>query len=216
MKKLAITSIMVAAILATGCTQNPYTGESQAAKSAKYGGFGALGGAAVGAIAGGKKGALIGAAVGGAAGAGYGYYTDVQEKKLRDELQGTGVQVQREGDNLYLTMPGNITFDSANANLSSGFYPALNSIASTLKEYKNSSITVIGHTDSSGSFEKNQVLSEQRAASVANYLIAQGISPARIQAIGYGPRQPIADNSTESGKQANRRVEVQIINTQGQ
>lgn len=216
MKKTFIISALAAALLVTGCTQNPYTGESQAAKSAKYGGFGALGGAAVGALAGGKKGALIGAAVGGAAGAGYGYYTDVQEKKLREQLQGTGVQVQRDGENLNLIMPGNITFDSANANLSSGFYPTLNSIATTLKEYNKSTIVVVGHTDNTGTFEKNQYLSEQRASSVANYLIAQGVSPTRIQAVGYGPRQPIADNSTESGKQANRRVEIQIINAQGQ
>ncbi len=212
MKKTLMTSMIMAAVLAAGCTQNPYTGESQAAKSAKYGGFGALGGATVGALAGGKKGALIGAAVGGAAGAGYGYYTDVQEKKLRDQLQGTGVQLQREGDNLFLVMPGNVTFDSANANLSSDFYPTLNSIANTLKEYNKSTITVIGHTDNTGNFEKNQVLSEKRASSVANYLIAQGISPSRVQAVGYGPRQPIADNTTEAGKQANRRVEIQIIN----
>jgi len=216
MRKITI-SVLTAAILMgglAGCTNNPYTGESQAAKSAKYGGFGALGGAAVGALVGGKKGALIGAAVGGAGGAGYGYYTDVQEKKLADQLRGTGVQVQREGDNLSLIMPGNITFKTAQSDISASFYPVLNSIATTLKEYNTSNIVVIGHTDNTGSFEKNQVLSEQRAYSVANYFVAQGVAQDRVQAFGYGPRQPIADNNTEAGKQTNRRVEIQIINKQ--
>lgn len=212
MRKITILAVLTSAIIMGGCTNNPYTGESQMSKGAKYGGIGALGGAAVGALAGGKKGALIGLAAGGIAGGGYGYYADTQEKKLREQLTGTGVQMVREGDNIYLTMPGNITFESANANMSSTFYPTLNSIATVLKEYPDSAIKVIGHTDNTGSFEKNQVLSEQRASSVANYLIAQGISNQRVQVIGQGPRSPIADNNSEAGKQANRRVEIQIIN----
>jgi outer membrane protein OmpA-like peptidoglycan-associated protein len=218
MRKFTI-SVLTAALLMgglAGCTSNPYTGESQAAKSAKYGGFGALGGAAVGALVGGKKGALIGAAVGGASGAGYGYYTDVQEKKLADQLRGTGVQLQREGDTLHLIMPGNITFNTAQSDIASSFYPVLKSIATSLKEYNTSSIVVIGHTDNTGTFEKNQVLSEKRAYSVANYFISEGITQDRVQAVGYGPRQPIADNGTEEGRQTNRRVEIQIINKQQQ
>jgi len=214
MRKITVLAVLISAIVMGGCTTNPYSGESQTAKSAKYGGFGALGGAAVGALAGGKKGALIGAALGGSAGAGYGYYTDVQEKKLRDSLQGTGVQVAREGNNLSLVMPGNITFETGNANMSSSFYPTLNSIVTVLKEYKDSTIKVNGHTDNSGNSDKNQVLSEQRAASVANYIIAQGVSAQRVQSTGYGSRYPVADNSSESGKQSNRRVEIQIINSQ--
>lgn len=218
MRKITL-SVLAAALLMgglAGCTTNPYTGESQAAKSAKYGGFGALGGAAVGALVGGKKGALIGAAVGGASGAGYGYYTDVQEKKLGDQLKGTGVQLQREGENLNLIMPGNITFGTAQSDISASFYPVLKSIATSLKEYNNSTIVVVGHTDNTGTFEKNQVLSEQRAYSVASYFVSEGITQDRIQAIGAGPRQPIADNNTEQGRQTNRRVEIQIINKQVQ
>ncbi len=215
MKKLTITTLVSAIILA-GCTTNPHTGESQVSKGAMYGGIGAAGGAVVGALAGGKKGALIGALAGGVAGGGYGVYVDVQEKKLREQLKDTGVEVERNGNSILLTMPGNITFDTGSSNMSSSFYSTLNSIVLSLKEYKNTQITVTGHTDNSGSFEKNQLLSEQRAKSVADYLVAQGIEQHRIQSYGLGPRQPIADNDTDSGRQQNRRVEIKINEIQQQ
>ena len=120
---IAATAVMA---LLAGCTTNPYTGESQASKAGIYGGIGAATGAVIGAATSSKKdrtkGALIGAAVGGAAGGGYGYYVDTQEAKLRQTLQGTGVQVQRNGDDLKLIMPGNITFASDSADISSSFY----------------------------------------------------------------------------------------------
>lgn len=213
MRKVLSSMIISAAILATGCTTNPHTGEEQVAKGAMYGGLGALGGATVGALVGGKDGALLGAALGGAAGAGYGVYTDVQEKKLREQLQGTGVGVEREGENILLTMPGNITFKTNDYQINSSMYSTLNAIAITLKEYPKSTVKVVGHTDNTGTLEKNQVLSENRAKSVADYLIAQGVSATRLQVYGVGPRQPVADNTTDSGRQSNRRVELEIIPT---
>ncbi|MFV9683528.1 OmpA family protein [Pseudomonas sp. NY15367] len=208
---IAATALM--AMLA-GCTTNPYTGESQAGKAGIYGGIGAATGAVIGAATSSKKdrgkGALIGAAVGGAAGGGYGYYVDTQEAKLRQTLQGTGVQVQRNGDDLKLIMPGNITFASNSADISSSFYPTLNSLVLVFKEFNKNGVNIVGHTDSTGSQELNQSLSQRRAQSVANYLTANGVAAQRISAYGAGPSQPIASNATEAGRAQNRRVEINL------
>ncbi|AVO54232.1 outer membrane protein OmpA-like peptidoglycan-associated protein [Ectopseudomonas oleovorans] len=208
---IAATALM--AMLA-GCTTNPYTGESQAGKAGVYGGVGAVTGAVIGAATSSKKdrgkGALIGAAVGGAAGGGYGYYVDTQEAKLRQTLQGTGVQVQRNGDDLKLIMPGNITFGSNSADISSSFYPTLNSLVLVFKEFNKNGVNIVGHTDSTGSQELNQSLSQRRAQSVANYLTANGVPGQRISAYGAGPSQPIASNSTDAGRAQNRRVEINL------
>ncbi|MGP9826336.1 OmpA family protein [Ectopseudomonas khazarica] len=208
---IAATALM--AMLA-GCTTNPYTGEQQAGKAGIYGGVGAVTGAVIGAATSSKKdrakGALIGAAVGGAAGGGYGYYVDTQEAKLRQTLQGTGVQVQRNGDDLKLIMPGNITFASNSADISSGFYPTLNSLVLVFKEFDKNGVNIVGHTDSTGSQELNQSLSQRRAQSVANYLTANGVPGQRISAYGAGPSQPIASNSSEAGRAQNRRVEINL------
>ena len=156
MKKLiTLTTIATTVALLGGCTNNPYTGEREAGKAGIYGGIGAVSGAVIGAATSSKKdrgkGALIGAAVGGAAGGGYGYYVDTQEAKLRQTLQGTGVQVQRDGNNLTLVMPGNITFPSNSADISSSFYPTLNSLVQVFKEFNKNGIDIVGHTDSTGS-----------------------------------------------------------------
>lgn len=210
--KIKLLTALSIATLIVGCTTNPETGQSQVSKAAVYGGIGTLGGAVVGAAAGGKKGAMIGAVAGGATGAGYGVYSDIQEKKLREELRNSGIEIRKEGKNIILTMPGNITFESGNANMSSSFYGSLNAISKTLKEYNKSAIQIVGHTDNTGNSEKNQILSERRAMAVADYLISQGISPQRVHHYGLGARSPIADNSTEYGRQTNRRVEVEIKN----
>lgn len=208
---IAATALM--AMLA-GCTTNPYTGESQAGKAGIYGGIGAATGAVIGAATSSKKdrtkGALIGAAVGGAAGGGYGYYVDTQEAKLRQTLQGTGVQVQRNGDDLKLIMPGNITFASNSADISSSFYPTLNSLVLVFKEFNKNGVNIVGHTDSTGSQELNQSLSQRRAQSVANYLTANGVPGQRISAYGAGPSQPIASNATDAGRAQSRRVEINL------
>lgn len=208
MKKIMI--LCAATLLASGCATNPYTGEQTVSKSAWGAGLGAASGAAIGALAGGGEGALIGAAAGTAVGAGTGYYLDRQEAQLRARLQGTGVQIQRDGPNLKLIMPGNITFQTNSAQINSGFYPILDSVSIVLKKFNNTGINISGFTDSTGSFEHNQMLSEARANSVASYLVQSGVDHNRIQARGFGERYPIASNDTETGRAQNRRVEISI------
>ena len=122
--------------------------------------------------------------------------------------QGTGVEVQRQGDNIQLIMPGNITFATDSADISSGFYNPLNNLASSFKQYDQNSIEIVGHTDSTGGYQYNMGLSQRRAQSVANYLVSQGVNPSRVTTRGAGPDQPVASNNTESGRQQNRRVAV--------
>lgn len=215
MKMLSnLTALALGAALLAGCTNNPYTGEREVGKAGIYGGIGAVSGAVIGAATSSKKdrakGAMIGAAVGGAAGGGYGYYVDTQEAKLRQTLQGTGVQVQRDGDNLTLIMPGNITFASNSADLASGFYPTLNSLVQVFNEFNKNGIDIVGHTDSTGSLQLNQDLSNRRAQSVAAYLTGNGVAASRISSYGAGPSQPIASNDTAAGRAQNRRVEINL------
>lgn len=214
MKLKTFFAASVCAVLVAGCTNNPYTGERQAGKAAVYGGTGAVAGAVVGAATSSKKdrakGALIGATVGGAAGAGYGYYVDVQEQRLRQELTGTGVQVIRDGDYIQLVMPGNITFASSSADISSSFYPTLNSLVKVFKEFDKNGIDIVGHTDSTGSLDLNMRLSRERANSVASYLTGHGVPAARISSHGAGPNQPVASNDSTSGRAQNRRVEINL------
>lgn len=201
--------------LLTGCqTTNPYTGEQQASKSTKYGLGGVLAGAAIGAIADGGDGALKGAIIGGAAGAGYGHYMDRQERVLRAELQGTGVQVYRQGDQLKLIMPSNITFDSSKSDIKSAFYPVLGSVAKVFREYDRNLIEVVGYTDSTGGDKINVPLSQDRADSVANYIAFQGVSGDRIFAYGRGSADPVASNTTVEGRAQNRRVEINLLPVQ--
>ncbi len=210
-----LIALILACVLVGCATTDPYTGEQKTSSTAKGATIGAVAGAVVGAASASRsdrgKGALIGAAAGGAIGGGVGNYMDRQETALRNRLQGSGVQVRREGDNLYLIMPGNITFDSNRAEIRSDFYEVLNSVAVVLKEFNQTAIKVTGHTDSTGGDALNQRLSEDRANSVRSYLISQQVSANRIQAYGYGPRYPIASNTTAEGRQANRRVELELV-----
>jgi outer membrane protein OmpA-like peptidoglycan-associated protein len=155
-----------------------------------------------------EKRALIGAGVGALTGAGVGYYMDVQQAKLRQQLQGTGVSVTRKGDNIVLNMPGNITFQTNSSELNPAFTNVLHSVAVVLKEYNKTLIDVNGYTDNTGSANYNLMLSQLRAQSVANNLEAQGIMPARIAVNGYGEANPIASNDTAEGRAQNRRVEL--------
>jgi outer membrane protein OmpA-like peptidoglycan-associated protein len=213
-KSLVVVASMVLAV--GGCTTtDPYTGEQKTSKATSGAAIGAVTGAVVGVATSSKKdrgkGAAIGAVAGGAIGAGIGDYMDKQEAVLRRQLEGTGVRVVREGDNIRLVMPSNITFGVDQDQVRSGFYETLNSVALVLKEYKKTSIQVGGHTDSTGSDSYNQALSERRADSVASYLIAQGVSGSRIGVTGYGERYPIASNDNEQGRQQNRRVELELV-----
>ncbi|HEY0943444.1 MAG TPA: OmpA family protein [Steroidobacter sp.] len=211
--KLAGVGIVVAC-LAAGCTTvNPYTRETQTSKAVKGAGIGAAAGAVVGLLTKGDKleNALIGAGVGALAGGGVGYYMDVQEAKLRQKLEGTGVSVTRVGDNITLNMPSSITFATNSADLNAQFYNALGGVAMVLKEYDKTVIEVAGHTDSTGSDQYNQQLSQRRAQSVASYLAGQGISSQRLLTVGAGEAYPIASNDTEAGRAQNRRVEMTIV-----
>lgn len=205
-----------AAVLAGCASSNPYQNQQSrdVNKTAVYGGLGALAGAAVGAATSSSKdrgkGALIGAAVAGAAGAGYGYYADKQEAELRRSMQGTGVEVQRQGDDIKLIMPGNITFATDSAQISSNFYSSLNNLAASFRQYDQNSVEIVGHTDSTGSHSYNLSLSQRRAQSVADYLIAQGVNASRVSTRGVGPDQPVASNASEAGRSQNRRVEVNL------
>ena len=157
---------------------------------------------------------MLGAVVGGATGGGIGYYMDQQEALLRQELEGTGVAVERVGDDIRLIMPGHITFQTNSYQIANNFYPVLGSVAKVLTKFDKTALSVDGFTDSTGSFEYNQTLSEKRAASVANTLTANGIAALRISTQGYGERYPVADNGTAAGRALNRRVEINIRATQ--
>ena len=209
---MRLTTLLVAAACAmlVACTTNPYTGEQQASKAATYG----LGAAAVcglvGAMDSAKK--ARNAALGcGIVGAGVGAYMDVQEKKLRDQLQGTGVRVVREGDNIRLVMPGNITFNTDSYQLRADFYPVLNSVGRVLAKYADTTIRITGHTDNRGSRQYNLTLSEKRADSVANYLVTRDVARGRMYIEGAAFDQPVADNGTAAGRAENRRVELYIL-----
>ena len=195
-------------------TVNPYTDEKQASKLAIGAGIGAAGGALIGLLTSNSKdrqrNVLLGAGIGALAGGSVGYYMDVQEAKLRQRLRGSGVSVSRVGNQIVLNMPGNVTFQTNSSDINAGFYEVLNSVAIVLKEYKKTTVDVIGHTDSVGSASYNQQLSEQRARSVAEYLATQQIIPERLLVAGRGESQPIASNDTPEGRAKNRRVEIQI------
>ncbi len=213
-KKIAIFAL--AATFLNACTTtDPYTGEQKVSNTAG----GAAIGAGVGAVAGllighspasRRNAALIGAGVGALAGAGIGNYMDQQESELRAQLQGTGVSVTRVGDRIILNMPSAITFDIDQDAIKPEFFPTLNSVAIVLRKFNRTLIDVNGHTDSTGSLQHNQNLSERRAGSVASYLGSQGIDQRRMSAIGFGPSQPVATNANEAGRAQNRRVEIQI------
>ena len=210
--KIQIVTAVVAAAFLSACTTDPYTGQSKVSNLAGGAALGAVAGAGLGMLAGGndRRNALIGAGVGALAGGAIGGYMDQQENELRAQLQGTGVSVTRVGNNIVLNMPSNITFDSDQAGLKPQFYNTLNSVALVLKKFERSLVDVAGHTGSTGSVSYNQQLSQQRAQSVASYLISQGNNPQRFYVQGYGESRPVADNSSEAGRAANRRVEIQI------
>ncbi len=156
------------------------------------------------------KGAAIGAGLGTLTGAGVGYYMDQQQAKLLARLEGTGVSVTRNGDDIILNMPGNVTFPTNSADINSTFYPVLDDVALVLNEFEKTLVTVDGHTDSDGSDSYNQDLSQRRANSVGQYMVSRQIIPQRLVVRGFGESQPIADNNSDFGKQQNRRVVIQI------
>jgi outer membrane protein OmpA-like peptidoglycan-associated protein len=212
-----ILGLTVFAVFVTGCeTLDPYTREEKTSSATKGAIIGAAAGAVVGLISGDdaverRQHALILAGVGALAGGAIGNYQDRQEAELRAELEGTGVSVTRIGDNITLNMPGNVTFATDSSDLSPAFFDVLNSVGKVLGEFDKTVVEVAGHTDSTGSDAYNQSLSERRAQSVSSYLTSQGVIPQRLIIIGMGESRPVSDNTTASGRQANRRVEITMV-----
>lgn len=216
MKKQLIALMSVSALLAACSTFDPYTGERQTSTAIKGSAIGGIIGAVAGAATGDnaterRQRALIGLGVGALSGAAVGAYMDRQEAALRAELQGSGVSVTRDGDNVTLNMPGNVTFQTDSEDLQSQFFRVLDSVGKVLNEYESTVVRVEGHTDSTGAREYNQALSERRASTVATYLHTRGVKQERFLAIGYGQDQPIDSNATVAGRQANRRVEITLV-----
>lgn len=191
--------------LALGACQNP-----------NYTATGALGGAAVGGalgtLAGGddRRNALIGAGIGLLAGTAAGAYMDRQRQALERDVAGTGAEVIQRGDQILVSMPGGVTFETDSAAIRPGFQGTLSRVAGTLGQYPQSYVDVVGHTDSTGDAGYNQRLSERRADAVAGFLQGRGVAPARIVAYGEGETNPVASNDTPEGRARNRRVEILV------
>ena len=221
MRTFATSTVVAAvagALLLSSCAT--YTGQTSDPNDPNHTRTGALIGAGIGAVAGLLSGgdaverrqrAMVGAGVGGLAGAGIGAYQDRQEAALRRDLQGTGVDVVRNGDNITLNMPGNITFAFDSSSLQPQFYPVLDNVANTLTQYNQTVIEVAGHTDNVGTDAYNQTLSQQRANSVATYLTGKGVMQQRMIVVGAGEAHPISSNDTDAGRAQNRRVEITIV-----
>ncbi|HEY5804976.1 MAG TPA: OmpA family protein [Lysobacter sp.] len=232
--KIAFAALAMTAVLAGCVTSQPYgqqypqsqypqnpppqqQGQQQGmSKTGKGALIGALAGVAAGLLSGDdaterRQRALVGAGVGGLAGAAIGNYQDRQERALRDQMAGTGVDVVRDGNNITLNMPSGITFDFDKSNLKPEFYPVLDNVARTLQEYNQTIVEVAGHTDSVGSDAYNQKLSEQRANAVSGYLTSRGLMRDRFIVVGAGESRPVASNDSESGRAQNRRVEITLV-----
>ena len=214
MRKAAILAMFGALTVTSACTTiDPFTGQQKVSNTAAGAGIGAGVGALAGLAAGGddRRNALIGAGIGALAGGAIGNFMDRQEAELRAQLASSGVSVTRVGNNIVLNMPSNITFAVDQDQVIPAFYQTLDSVAIVLRKYNQTLIDVYGHTDSTGSDDYNQSLSQRRANSVANYLAVRGVNQQRMLATGFGESRPIADNSTETGRAQNRRVEIQIV-----
>jgi len=210
-----VALVAAAAVAFSGCAAMEDVATSpDKEKTRKGAGYGAAAGAVIGLLTGGNdkfEAAMIGAAAGALAGGAVGYYMDKQEAKLREQMAGTGVDVVRNGDNITLDVPGGVTFAFDSSQLNSQFYPVLDKVSATLAEYNKTIIEVAGHTDSVGSDQYNQQLSERRANSVAAYLASHGVDRSRMVTIGAGEAHPVATNDTDAGRAQNRRVEITIV-----
>ena len=212
----ATGALLLSATVAAGCTVDPVTGESRISRTAIGVGAGAAVGALAGTAVGGSDNAqrnavLIGAGIGALTGGAVGAYIDQQEAALRQELQATGVGIRRQGDELFLVMPSNITFRTESAQIEPGFERTLGSVATVLNRFNRTLIDVYGHTDNTGSDAFNQSLSQQRAQSVASFLARRGVRGDRMIVSGFGESRPIATNATPQGREQNRRVEIRIV-----
>lgn len=215
---LVITGLGVASLLfTTACTtMDPYSSTPQRNNTGTGAIYGALGGAVLGYLTNtsdgeqGRRNALIGAGVGALGGAAVGAYMDRQQRALEAELSDTGVGVSRQGDNLVLRMPSDVTFAVNQSNIEPRFDAVLSDVAGVLTDYDRSLVDIVGHTDSSGGDAINQPLSERRAIAVADALIGNGVQRERVFVAGNAARNPVASNATPEGRARNRRVEILI------
>lgn len=201
--RLILVGILALSLAAAGCTS----------KMAKGGAIGAGAGGLLGGVIGKQvgntgKGAIIGAAVGGAAGAVIGNYMDKQAEEMKSNVQ--GAQVERVGEGINVTFEGGFLFATNSSDLQTTAQANVNKLADILQKYPDTNVQISGHTDATGSDSYNQKLSEQRAASVSNKLIASGVAPTRLKTVGYGESIPVASNDTPEGRAQNRRVEIAI------
>lgn len=217
MMKLPLSLALGAVVALSACTEPGGTvfGEDNPNQNRNRGtGIGAASGAVLGALIAGDgdrgDGALIGAVVGGAIGAGVGYNLDQQEAELRQDLD-SGVTITNTGDRLIVSFPDAILFATNSFTVRPGLNNDMASLAQSLQRYPNSTVQVVGHTDSDGDASFNQQLSERRANAVADVLLNQGVPFNRVQAFGRGESQPVASNFTPDGKAQNRRVEIVIL-----
>jgi outer membrane protein OmpA-like peptidoglycan-associated protein len=214
--KLLVTGVSIAALLGACTTTDPYSSTPRRNNTGTGVIAGALGGALLGYLTNtsnseeGRKNALIGAGIGALGGAAVGAYMDRQQRDLEAELSGTGVGVARQGDNLVLRMPSDVTFASNQSSINPAFYATLDDVAAVLNRYDQSIVDIIGHADSDGAEDYNLNLSRQRASSVAQYLVNRNVLADRLYVDGRGESQPVATNATAEGKARNRRVEIVI------
>ena len=220
MRKIVSGQILLAtaafAVVLAGCETTDTSNGLKTRSNTQTGALiGAVAGAAAGALSNKKgeqarKNAVLGAGIGALAGAGVGAYMDRQNKDLRAKLEGHGVYITRQGDNIVLNMPGDVTFSSGSADLNAGFMPVLNDVATILNQYPSTYIDVVGYADSQGSESYNLDLSNRRANAVAGYLVGQKVKAERIYVAGMGEANPIASNATPEGRAQNRRVEITL------
>jgi len=212
--RLIVSSLAALSLVTvTACVTDPNTGEKKVSRTAIGAGGGALAGLLLGSIIGGPTARILGAGIGGIAGGAIGYQMDKQIKELKESTAGSGVDITEtdNGQAILVNLPDGVTFDVDSSALKPEFRPTLDDISNSLKQYPNSLIDVYGHTDSTGSDEYNQALSERRASTVANYLVMRGVSATRVRSQGFGETMPVASNETMEGRARNRRVEIKIM-----
>lgn len=216
--KFPLPVALAGAMALSACTNPAQLGGTSNNPNTQQGALiGATAGAVLGALSKGDgnraDAALVGAVIGGALGAGAGYSLDKQEADLRAQLANDNVIITNTGDRLIVTLPQDILFATDSFAVRPDLQRDLNTVAGNLQAYPESTIQIIGHTDSDGDANYNQGLSERRAGSVSGVLLNAGVSSNRMQTVGLGENQPVASNLTPEGKAQNRRVEIVILPT---
>ncbi len=211
--KAAIASLAVLSLMTAGCVTDPNTGHRKVSRTAIGIGAGVVGGFLIGGLIGGAAGRIIGAGIGGVAGGGIGYSMDRQIRELREKTEGTGVEVASVDNNqaIMVNLPDSVSFDTDSYAIKPEFRPVLDRIADNIGKYPDSLIDVYGHTDLTGTPAHNQVLSENRARTVGDYLVTRGVSGSRLRTQGFAATMPAASNDTVEGRARNRRVEIKIV-----